>query len=138
MVGCRAARCVGCVAGATPLHLSLIACDHGAMEMAPLRDVLEARALEVWANPGVVAVAVLADDDRCGLLSTWANRAAFDAWRQRLSYLRVQDVLARWSERETWAFDCAFHEADIAPPAQHAGMPGPSTGSVVILQRPSG
>jgi quinol monooxygenase YgiN len=137
MVGCRAAGGIGRVAGATPLHLSLIACDHDAKEMGPLRDALEARAVEVWANPGVVAVAVLADGDRCGLLSTWADRAAFEAWRQRLSYRRMQDFLARWSEREPWIFDCAFHEADIAPPAQHPGKPGPSTGSVVTLRQPS-
>ena len=119
------------------MHLSLIACDHGAMEMAPLRDALEARAGEVWANPGVVAVAVLADGDRCGLLSTWADRAAFEAWQQRLSYRRVQDSLARCSEREPLTFDCAFHEADIAPPAKHVGKPGPATGSIVTLRRPS-
>ncbi|MDA8248747.1 MAG: hypothetical protein M0Z28_06160 [Rhodospirillales bacterium] len=105
------------------MHLSLIACDHGAVEMAPLRDALEARAVEVWANPGVVAVAVLADGDRCGLLSTWADRAAFEAWRQRLSYRWVQDFLARWSEREPLTFDCAFHEADIAPPRSTRASP---------------
>jgi quinol monooxygenase YgiN len=120
-----------------PFHLSLIACDHGAKEMAPLRDALEARVVEVWANPGVVAVAVLVDGEHCGLLSTWADRAAFEAWRQRLSYRHARDLLAGVSEREPWTFDCAFHEADIAPPAQHAGKPGPSTGSVVTLWRPS-
>ncbi len=137
MVGRRAASRVGCIGGAAPLHLSLIACDHGAAEIAPLRDGLEARAVEIWASPGVVAVAVLADDDRCGLLSTWADRATFEAWRQRLSYRRVQDFLARWSEREPLTFDCAFIESDITPPARHAGKPDSSTGSVVPLRRPS-
>ena len=120
------------------MHLSLIACDHGAAETASLRDALAARAIEVWTNPGVVAVAVLADEYRCGLLCTWADRAAFEAWRQRLGYRRVRDYLAGRSEREPWCFDCAFHEADIAPPGRQAGEGGATAGSVVNLRRPPG
>jgi heme-degrading monooxygenase HmoA len=120
-----------------PLHLSLIACDHRATDAVLLRGALEARAIEVWASPGVVAVAVLADEARCGLLSTWADRSAFEAWQQRLSYRRMQDFLKQHSDRAPWTFDCAFHETDIAPPEQRSARPGPPTSSVVTLRHPT-
>ncbi|MDA8051880.1 MAG: hypothetical protein M0002_18075 [Rhodospirillales bacterium] len=114
-------------------HLSLISATHRASDVQRLREELTARAMEIWASPGVVAVAVLAEAGTCGLLTTWEDRASFLAWQQRLSCTRLQDFLARISETPPRSFDCAFHETDIAPPA---GRPARPMGSVVPLRPP--
>jgi len=120
-----------------PFHLSLIACDHGSWDKTCLREELDARALEIWASPGVVAVAVLADAGKCGFLTTRIDKASFEAWQQKISYRKLQDFLLRLSASRQYRFDSAFQEANIAPPAHRAANRDMISRSVVPLRRPS-
>ena len=116
-----------------PFHLSLIACDRGLDDIAGVREALSEFAVAVWANPGVVAVLVLADDERCGLLTTWRDQAAFVAWQQRIGYRRVDDYFSGLSATAPHRFDCGFFETDLVPPDTVRGTPA----SIVPLRSPS-
>lgn len=118
-----------------PFHLSLIACRHRASDMMRMRQELDALALRTWASPGVVAVVALVDTGSCGRLTAWPDKAAFETWRQRIDYKRMRDFFADLPKSDQFAFDCAFHETDLAPLPDSRSRPGgPGRGSVVVLR----
>ena len=122
-----------------PFHISLIACAHREGDMARIREELAARAIEIWAAPGVVAVAPLVDAGKCGVLTTWQDAESFRAWQQRISHSTLRAFLSRLSHGAQFCFDCAFQEADVAPPSQWSAVAGGGEGSVVVpLRRPVG
>lgn len=122
-----------------PFHISLIACAHREGDMARIREELAARAIEIWAAPGVVAVAPLVDAGKCGVLTTWQDAESFRAWQQRISHSTLRAFLSRLSHGAQFCFDCAFQEADVAPPSQApADPPRMAVGAVVPWHRPVG
>ena len=122
-----------------PFHISLIACEYRTAELARVREQLSVLTMGVWTSPGVVAVACLVDVGKCGLLTTWQDHDSFVAWRQKISHRRLRDFIARLSDNRQHSFDCAFHETDMASPADRpAEAKGVGRGSIVPLRRPSG